>query len=101
MVVGYNFFLRRIATMMDSTENLTIRTIAVRLKLRQDEFRDLLNIMEKKGDIEYTTEGEISCAGNCPGCSKLCAGPVLSTGNNKIKSYKLTEKGRAICGKLS
>ncbi len=101
MVVGYNFFLKRIAAMMDSKENLTISTIAVQLKLRQDEFRDLLNIMEKKGDIECTTEGEVSCAGNCTGCSKLCAGPELSSGNSKIKSYRMTEKGRAICGKLS
>ncbi|MDY0385582.1 MAG: FeoC-like transcriptional regulator [Methanolobus sp.] len=101
MVVGYRFFLRRIAAMMDSKENLTIRTIASKLNLRQDEFRDLLNIMERKGDIECTTEGDVSCSGNCPGCSKLCAGPELSAGNNKIKSYRLTEKGRTNCGKLS
>ncbi|WP_342306192.1 FeoC-like transcriptional regulator [Methanolobus sp. ZRKC5] len=101
MVVGYKFFLKRIATIMDSKENLIIWTIAGRLNLRQDEFRNLLNIMEKKGDIECTAEGEISCGGNCPGCSKLCAGPELSAGNSKIKSYRLTEKGRKNCGRVS
>lgn len=96
MVAGYKFFLRRIAAMMDSKDNLTISTIANRLNLRQDEFRDLLNIMENKGDIECVTEGTVNCGGSCTGCSKLCAGPELSAGNSKIKSYRLTEKGRAI-----
>lgn len=101
MVVGYRFFLRRMATIMDSKENLTIRTIANRLNLRHDEFRDLLNIMVNKGDIKCVTEGAINCAGNCTACSKLCAGPELSARNDKIKSYSLTEKGRAICEGLS
>jgi hypothetical protein len=98
MVVGYKYFLKRMATMMDSRENLTTRTIADRLNLRQDEFRDLLNIMEKKGDIECCIENAASCTGGCKGCSKVCAGPELSSKSTNMKSYKLTDKGRALCG---
>lgn len=97
MVVGYRFFLKRIAKMMDSRENLTIPTIADRLNLRQDEFRDLLTIMEKKGDIECCIENAAGCTGGCKGCSKLCAGPQLSSGNRSVRSYRLTDKGRALC----
>jgi hypothetical protein len=100
MVVGYKYFLRRIATMMDSRENLTTRTIADKLNLRQDEFRDLLNIMEKKGDIECCIENAsgCDCTGGCKGCSRVCAGPELSSMSRNMKSYKLTDKGRALCG---
>nr|WP_321496686.1 FeoC-like transcriptional regulator [uncultured Methanolobus sp.] len=97
MVVGYRYFLKRMAEMMDSRENLTIRTIADRLNLRQDEFRDLLRIMEKKGDIECCIENAAGCTGGCKGCSKVCAGPELSSKSMNMKSYRLTEKGRASC----
>ncbi|WP_340819481.1 FeoC-like transcriptional regulator [Methanolobus sp. WCC4] len=97
MVVGYRFFLKRIATMMDSKENLTIRTIADRLNLRHDEFRDILNIMVNKGDIECIEESTAGCSGSCPGCSKLCAGPQLTSKTGNVRSYRLTEKGRMNC----
>ena len=96
MVVGYRFFLKRIAVMMDSGEKLTIRTIADRLDLRHHEFMDLLNIMTRKGDIECI-EHNSSCSGKCQGCPKLCAGPELSARTPNIRSYRLTEKGRATC----
>jgi hypothetical protein len=100
MVVGYRYFLRRMAKMMDSRENLTTRTIADRLNLRQDEFKDLLVIMEKKGDIECCIENAAvhECSGGCKGCSRVCAGPELSSRSMNMKSYKLTDKGRALCG---
>ncbi len=101
MVVGYRFFLKRIAAMMDSKENLTIRTIADRLNLRHDEFRDILNIMEEKGDIECITENTTGCRGGCKNCSKICAAPELFSQNRNMKSYRLTEKGRATCKGLS
>lgn len=91
MVVGYRFFLRRIAMMMESKENLTVRTIADRLNLRQDEFRDLLNIMENRGDIECFSENKMTCSGCCKGCSGVCTAPGFS---GDIKSYRLTEKAK-------
>ena len=101
MVVGYNFLLRRVAAKLDSKENLTTSTLASNLNLRQDEFRDILNIMIKKGDIECTVESYVECGGSCHGCSKVCAGSELTTGRNSMKSYRLTEKGRAIYESLS
>ncbi|WP_319506024.1 FeoC-like transcriptional regulator [uncultured Methanolobus sp.] len=101
MVVGYNFLLRRVAAILDSKENLTTSTFASNLNLRQDEFRDILNIMIKKGDVECTVEGQVECGVNCSGCSKICAGAELINGRNSMKSYKLTEKGRAIYESLS
>ncbi|MEZ5334794.1 MAG: FeoC-like transcriptional regulator [Methanolobus sp.] len=97
MVAGYRFFLKRIASMMDSKENLTVRTIASRLNLRQDEFRDLLNIMEKRGDIECFVENPSICSNSCQGCSRVCAAQGLSGSTGKIKSYRLTDKGRKVC----
>ncbi|MBN2110718.1 MAG: hypothetical protein JW705_06480 [Methanosarcinaceae archaeon] len=101
MVAGYRFFLRRIAAMIDQKENLTIMTIAQRLNLRQDEFRDLLNIMVKRGDIECISENRTGCGGGCKSCSKVCAGPELFSQNRNVKSYRLTERGRATCDGLS
>lgn len=101
MVVGYRFFLKRMASMIDSNEHLTVGTIAERLNLRQDEFRDLLNIMEKKGDVECLLEKGMACGGGCKGCSKGCAVPASTSKGMNIKSYQLTEKGRMICEGLS
>ncbi|WP_406656281.1 hypothetical protein V7O62_10520 [Methanolobus sp. ZRKC2] len=99
MVVGYAFFLRKIAAMMESRENLTIMTIAEKLNLRQDEFRDLLIIMEKKGDIEHINEGGARFTGSYTEYSKLHArdGRTHFSGNSSVKSYRLTEKGRMVC----
>ncbi|MDW7731429.1 MAG: FeoC-like transcriptional regulator [Methanolobus sp.] len=101
MVVGYRFFLKRMAAMIDSKENLTVGTIAERLNLRQDELRDLLKIMENKGDVECLLETGVACGGGCKGCSKACAGPQLSSRGMNVKSYRLTKKGRTICEGLS
>ena len=91
MIIGYNVFLRKVATAVDSESNFTVSTLATKLNLRQDEFRNILNIMEKKGDLECITEmlnelGEKSSvsSGDC----------VRTFKKRKIKSYKLTEKGR-------
>ncbi|KXS44863.1 MAG: hypothetical protein AWU59_239 [Methanolobus sp. T82-4] len=97
MVVGYRFFLKRLATMMDSKETLSVTTIADRLNLRQDEFRDLLNIMERKGDIECTVEDANGCGGGCKSCPKACRTPAQLTRDRNMKSYRLTEKGRSLC----
>lgn len=95
MVVGYRYFLRRIAEMLDAQENLTLNTMADRLNLRHGEFRDILNIMIKKGDIECVEErSPSSCTGNCPGCSKLCLLPELTGKTISVKSYILTAKGK-------
>ena len=48
MIIGYNVFLRKVATAVDSESNFTVSTLATKLNLRQDEFRNILNIMEKK-----------------------------------------------------
>ncbi|MDG6242982.1 MAG: FeoC-like transcriptional regulator [Methanolobus sp.] len=101
MVIGYRFFLRRIATMMDSKEKLTVRTIADRLSLRHDEFRDLLNIMITKGDIECITENMGGCSGSCPGCSKTCNPRTSGPSSLTVRSYRLTQKGRKNCGETS
>ncbi|WP_292469869.1 FeoC-like transcriptional regulator [Methanolobus sp.] len=101
MVVGYKFLLKRIAATLDSKENLTTRTLASNLNLRQDEFKDILNIMIKKGDIECIVENQVSCGSGCSGCGKSCSVSKPNNKRNSIKSYRLTEKGRAIYESLS
>ncbi|AFV24256.1 hypothetical protein Mpsy_2050 [Methanolobus psychrophilus R15] len=101
MIIGYNFFLKRIAAMMDSKENLTMGTIASRLNLRQDEFKDLLNIMEKRGDLKAIVQNAGTCEGKCAGCRSSCAATFSSSAQKNTTYYQLTEKGRSVCGKLS
>ena len=96
MVVGYKFLLKRIAKTLDSKENLTTSTLATNLNLRQDEFRDILNIMIKKGDIECIVEGHFECGGNCSGCAKTCAGFELV----KAKQYDILYVNRKRQGNL-
>jgi len=97
MVVAYNFLLKKIAATLDSKENLKTVTLASRLNLRQDELRDLLNIMERKGDIKCIKEVTSECGGGCKGCSKICADQRQNMQGMNVKSYKLTEKGKAVC----
>jgi predicted transcriptional regulator len=101
MIIGYNFFLKRIAAMMDSKENLTMGTIESRLNLRQDEFKDLLNIMEKRGDLKAIVQKAGTCEGKCAGCRSSCASTFSSSAQKSTTYYQLTEKGRSVCGKLS
>ncbi|TGC11075.1 FeoC-like transcriptional regulator [Methanolobus halotolerans] len=101
MVIGYNFFLRRISTMLDSKEKLTVGTMAEKLNLRQNEFRDLLSIMERKGDLEQIKEEVAMCGGKCSGCSDLCTGTKTFLSLASMRSYRLTEKGRSACGRVS
>lgn len=100
MIVGYNFFLRRIASMLESKENITMNTIADRLNLGQDEFRDILNIMEKRGDIEVVVQAPVACSGKCAGCRGSCCAAPVPSGQKSIRYYRLTEKGRAVCNTL-
>jgi len=100
MIVGYNFFLKRIAAMLDSKENMTMNTIADRLNLRQEEFRDILNIMEKRGDIEVMTQEAGACNGKCSGCRNSCSAVSIPSEKKGIRYYRLTEKGRTICNTL-
>lgn len=100
MIVGYNFFLKRIASMLESKENITMNTIADRLSLRQDEFRDILNIMEKRGDIEVLAQAPLACNGKCGGCGGSCSADPLPSGQKSVRYYRLTEKGRAVCNTL-
>lgn len=100
MIVGYNFFLKRIASMLESKENITMNTIADRLSLRQDEFRDILNIMEKRGDIEVLVQAPVACSGKCAGCGSSCSAAPLPPEQKSVRYYRLTEKGRAVCNTL-
>ncbi len=95
MTIGYGFFLRKIAAMLDSKENVTTSGIAACLNLGQDEFKELLSLMQKRGDIEVMLVDKGTCGGNCTGCRSSCTTPSRPAQN--IVCYRLTEKGRAAC----
>jgi hypothetical protein len=94
MVIGYKYFLRKVAGLLESGDNFTVGAASRSLNMKPEEFRQLLSLMENSGDIEIREENinncstSSSCCKGCGACHKSKS--VILTG----ASYRLTESGK-------
>lgn len=94
MVIGYKYFLRKVAGLLESGDNLTVGAASRTLNMKPEEFKQMLTLMESNGDIKRTQDNNLECGVNsscCNGCG-FCS-------NSKSKvltgiSYQLTESGK-------
>lgn len=93
MVIGYKYFLRKVAGLLESGDNFTVGAASRSLNMKPEEFKQLLSLMENNGDIEVREENIndcitlSSCCKGCGACHKSKS--VILTG----ASYRLTESG--------
>jgi hypothetical protein len=94
MLIGYKYFLRKVAGLLESGDNLTVGAASRSLNMRPGEFKQMLALMESKGDIKRTQDNNTEC-----GISSLCCNGCGVCSNSKSKvltgiSYRLTESGK-------
>lgn len=94
MVIGYKYFLRKVAGLLESGDNFTVGAASRTLNMKPEEFKQMLALMENNGDIEIRQENIAGCS-TAPSCCKGCG----TCPNSKSKilagmSYRMTESGR-------
>lgn len=94
MVIGYKYFLRKVAGLLEYGDNFTIGAASRSLNMKPEEFKQLLSLMESSGDIEIYQETNIGCSTG-PACCKGC-GACHNSKSNVLTgmSYRITESGK-------
>ncbi len=94
MVIGYKYFLRRVAGLLESGDNFTVGAASRYLNMKPEEFKQLLSLMENNGDIEIRQENIVRCSTG-PSCCKGC-GACLNSKSKILTgmSYRITESGK-------
>lgn len=94
IVIGYKYFLRKVAGLLESGDNFTVDAASRSLNMKPEEFKQLLLLMENNGDIQVSEENindcstSSSCRNGCGACHKSKS--LILTG----ASYRLTEGGK-------
>lgn len=94
MVIGYKYFLRKVAGLLESGDNLTVGAASRKLNMKPEEFKQMLVLMESKGDIKRTHGINTEC-GISSSCCNGCG--MCSNGKNQVltgMSYRVTESGK-------
>ncbi|MCM1986927.1 FeoC-like transcriptional regulator [Methanococcoides seepicolus] len=94
MMIGYRYMLKEVATTL-SQDNITFGELSRRLNLGPKELKELLETMEREGDMEISCMSPPPDTTSCAGCGMghACPGTNLGIG----RTYRLTEKGRKLC----
>ena len=93
MVIGYKFFLRKVAGLLESGDNLTVGAASRSLNMKPDEFKQMLALMENNGDIELCQENNAGCC-TVPSCGRGCSACSYNKDRTlKVRSYRMTESG--------
>ena len=93
MVIGYKYFLRKVAGLLESGDNLTIGSASRSLNMKPDEFKQMLALMENNGDIELCQENNAGCC-TVPSCGRGCSACSYNKDRTlKVRSYRMTESG--------